>query len=355
MRGNTPAESKKGIAMFLNVGFSYQWWNKFYNLDFDEGFYFDIDRKQSTQTIMKETACSRFPWYERLISGVNDNVVSSPNIDVEPYGHRFIPAMLGCQVSYAPTHTPWAENHILSPEEIAAMPLITMDEFRADERVRVITDQVKRVREKYGWCSGQQNLGSVINTAIYLRGMDLFTDFYERPETIRKLYDLITNRMTLCYEYFAGLDGKYTNVGIGNCSVCMISPDIYEQFNRPFDLRIMELAKSHGVLFSLHQDSNVTRYIEKYKPFNYLYSFDIGCDTDVALFRKGFPETVLNIFVYTSFLLNRTPDEIRRDIRKMIADAADPAKTGFSCYDIDDNIPDEKVTALYDAVCGDKD
>ncbi len=336
--------------MFLNAGFSYEWWNRSYGLRFAENLYFDPDAKYEAQRFMNAAARSRFPWYEKLTTGVKDNVVSSPNIDVEPYGHRFIPALFGCKVAYGDAHAPWAETHMLSPEAIDALPFWSMDDFAADERVQIITEQVRHVREKYGWCSAQQNLGSVINTAIYLRDMELFTDFFERPETVHRLYALITNRMKLSYEYFSALDGKPTNVGVGNCSVCMISPAIYEAFNRQYDMEIMEMAREKGVLFSMHQDSNVTPYIQSYKAFDHLYSFDIGWDTDVAAFRQAFPDTVLNLFIYTSFLNERTPEQIRKDIRKLINDAGDRDKTGFSCYDIDTSIPDEKVTALYEAV-----
>jgi hypothetical protein len=196
----------------------------------------------------------------------------------------------------------------------------------------------------------QQNLGSVMNTAIYLRPMELFTDYYERPEMVRKLFALITNRMKLSYEYFAMLDDEQSGIGVGNCSVCMISPALYEGFNRGYDLEMMELAKALGVPFSMHQDSNVTPYINSYRAFDYVSSFDIGFDSDVKAMREAFPNCVLNIFLYTSFLVARTPAEIARDVKILMADAGDSELTGFSCYDIDSHVDDDKVRALYEAV-----
>jgi len=336
--------------MFLNIEFSYDWWNRRYGLCFNRDVYFDPDKKRAQRAVMDKESEKRFPWYKDLTRGMEESAISVTSMSVEPFGHRFIPALFGCEISYADSNPPWAENNILSPEEIDAMPFLTMDEFRQDERVRIITEQASRAREKYGWFSAQQNLGSVMNTAIYLRGMELFTDYAERPDTIHKLFALITNRMTLSHEYFSEFDGKPSGVGVGNCSVCMISPAAYADFNRRYDLTMMELAKGRGVTFSLHQDSDLTKYIDVYRAFDYLYSFDIGFDTDISLFREGFPDTALNICLYTSFLGDRTPDEIRKDIQKLAADAGDPALTGFSCFDIDDNIPDENVTALYEAV-----
>jgi len=335
--------------MFLNIGFSYQWWNKNYGFRFGERHYRDIEAKLNTQAAMDDKLRSRFSWHENLASS-QGGVISSPTIGVEPFGHRFIPALFGCQVRYGDAHTPWAENHPLSPEEIDDIPMLTMDDFAKDEHVQVVMEQAELVKNRFGKAGTQQNLGSVANTAIYLRPMELFTDYYDRPKMVHKLFELITNRMKLAYSYFETKENEPACVGVGNCSVCMISPKIYEKFNRLYDLEMMELARSYGAQFSLHQDSDVTPYIDSYRAFDYLHSFDIGFDTDVKAFRAAFPKCKLNIFLYTSFLADRTRQEIVRDVQTLMADAGDPYLAGFSCYDIDAHVGDDKVTALYEAV-----
>ena len=334
--------------MFLNIGFCYEWWNSQYGLRFGKEFHFDQDRKIAQLLFMDQAMRKRFPWSNELMPEMQN--ISDINMNIEPFGHRFVPALFGCEVAYSDANSPWAVEHILTPAEIETMPFWTMDEFSRDEKVKTIAEQTSYVRQKYGRCSSQQNLGSVINTAIYLRGMELFTDFFERPELVHRLYALITNRMMLAYEYCSQLDGKPADTGVGNCSVCMLSPQIYQDFNRKYDMQIMELARSKGVCFGIHQDSDVTSFIDAYRPFDYLFGFDIGFDTNIALFRKAFPRIPLNICLYTSFLNDRTPGEIEKDILKLAVDGGDPDLTGFTCVDIDSNVPDEKVTALCEAV-----
>jgi hypothetical protein len=197
-------------------------------------------------------------------------------------------------------------------------------------------------------CSAQQNTGSVINTAIYLR-KNLFTDFYDKPEVIHRLFDLITNRMECSLQYFAKADGYASDIGVGNCCVCMLSPSVYEEFNRPCDDRMMKLAQKMGVRFSIHQDSDVTPYIKSYRPFGYLYSFDVGQDTDLVSFRSAFPDVIMNIFVYSVWLLENEGPAIVQGIKDMVSKAGPPEKVGISCYDIDVRTSDAKIEALCQA------
>jgi hypothetical protein len=333
--------------MFLNIGFSHDWWYQKYGFVFDESFYLNAANKIRTMNAMDEIMQERFPYYTSP-GGLKDSVVSNPTIAVEPFGHRFIPALFGCEINYSKDTTPWARHTDLSDDVIMNMPFLTPGEFSEDNKVQTITRQAAEMQALGYECSAQQNTGSVINSAIYLRE-NLFTDFYEKPEVIHRLFDLITNRMECSLQYFAGVDGGACDIGIGNCCVCMLSPSVYETFNRPCDDRIMKLAQKMGVRFSVHQDSDVTPYIGCYEPFDYLYSFDVGQDTELELFRRAFPDVIMNIFVYSVWLLENDIPEITQGIKDMISKAGSPELTGVSCYDIDARTSDEKIKALCDA------
>ena len=329
--------------MELYLDFACEWWNSLYGVRFDRDYYFDPDINISRRRLMDAALRERFPWYDEYRP-------DAPVYSAEPFGHRFIPAMFGCEIAYADAAAPWAENHILSPEAIEAMPMLSTDEYARDEKVKTVAELTGYARKKYGRCHGGQNLGSVMNTAIYLRGMDLFTDFYERPAAVEKLFGLITNRMILSYEYGAALDGSYPDTGVGNCAVCMISPEIYENFVYRHDRAMMELAARHNVRFGVHHDSDATPYIGCYRRFEYLHHFDVGCETDIRSYRENFPGATLNIYLYTHFLAERTSAGIIRDVAGLAALSGDRSLTRFTCADIDSGVPDEKVNALYEAV-----
>jgi hypothetical protein len=137
--------------MFLNFDFSYQWWNQNYGLRFGEDYYRDIKTKLETQKAMGMTLKQRFPWYdkEKLASGIG-GVLSSPVTGVEPFGHRFIPALFGCPVRYGDAHTPWAEHNLLSEDEIMALPMLSLEEFAGIDIVKTVVAQAETVRKLFG-------------------------------------------------------------------------------------------------------------------------------------------------------------------------------------------------------------
>ena len=329
--------------MSVIIDFSYSWWNSQYGFRFNKEIYQNADKRVAQIKSMYEKLCRRFLWYSSYMP-------APPSFMVEPYGHRFIPALFGCEIAYGDDVAPWAENNILTPDEIMAMPMWTMEDFLQDPHRQVVHEQVTYARKKHGWCTARQNLGGVMNAAIYLRGMDLFEDFYERPELVHKLMSLIANKMELAYEYGTQMDGAAADTGVGNCSVCMVSPKIYDEFVYPYDRVMMELAKKNNVRFGIHHDSNGTPYLDSYRRFEYLHHFDLGFETDIARYREAFPEAVLDIYLYTSFMLERTPEEIKTDVARLAALSGNKALTQFTCLDIDENISDDKVTALYEAV-----
>ena len=332
--------------MFLNIGFSNEWWHTHYGIDFDKELYMNPFKKMSTQDKMDAIMRKEYGDWGFLDNLENTSVLSRPSVGIEPYGHRFIPAMFGSQISYKSDQAPWAQTIALSKEHIMSMSAITEDEFSSHPLVREISRQKYELEKNGIVCSVQQNLGSVMNTAIYLRGMDLFYDFYDEPELVCKLFSLITNMMLTSYDYFSKVDGTKSPLGVGNCSVAMLSPQVYAEFVRPFDQRIMEHARNAAVPFALHQDSLIDAFIPAYKDFNYIHSFDIGCDSDVGLFRSEFPDVDINVFLYTSTLRSFSEVELYDFMLDIATKGAPLNKIGFSVFDIDIEVPQSKIESI---------
>lgn len=332
--------------MFLNLGFSNAWWNKLYSLDFSEYIYMDPLEKVRCQDFMDSVIRERFGRFGFLDNLNETAVLSQPSVAVEPYGHRFIPAMFGSPVRYCYNQAPWAETFMLDKDYIMTLEPLTKEQFTAHPLVREIVRQCNILKVRGRKCSAQQNLGSVMNTAIYLRGMELFLDFEDNPEMVHKLFSLITSMMLTSYDYFCGIDGKQSSLGVGNCTVTMLSPQIYEQFVRPYDIAVMDHAKSHGIPFMVHQDSNVDPFVKSYKSFYYLNSFDIGCDTNITRFRSEFPDIKINVFIYTSVLHEKNERELFDYIVGIAVKGGSLDRIGFSVFDIDDNVPMERVESL---------
>jgi hypothetical protein len=336
--------------MFLNIGYSNEWWYANHGFSFEEELYQDPLRKLAVQHHMDGLLREKFAKWDFLGHLEDTSVLSRPSVDIEPFGHRFIPAMFDVPVCYAKDQAPWASTIRLDDDFIMSLEPLAPEAFANDPRVGEIVRQHTLLKTKGHTCSTQQNLGSVMNSAIYMRGMDLFYDFNDRPELVHKLFDLITQVMLLSYDYFSEIDGYRAPLGVGNCSVAMLSPKIYREFCYPYDLRIMEHAKKCNVSFAVHQDSCIDAFIPVYKnAFDSLLSFDIGGDSNVRLFREAFPNLMINVFIYTSVLRTLTAGQLYDLILRLAEEGQPYSQIGFSVYDIDPQVGDEKIESICDA------
>ena len=176
--------------MFLNLGFSNEWWNLNYGIDFSEKTHMDPIKKVRQQDFMDSIMREKFGVWGFLENITGTAVLSRPSVAVEPYGHRFIPAMFGASVNYKYNQAPWAVTSVLEKDYIMELNPATEEQFSKSPIVREISRQCNILNDNGIKCSAQQNLGSVMNTAIYLRGMDLFFDFKDNPEMVRRLFYL---------------------------------------------------------------------------------------------------------------------------------------------------------------------
>ena len=332
--------------MFLNLSFSNEWWNTLYGISSDKDTYMNPIKKLCALEKMDSIMHEKYDKW-RFLAPFNGKPVSSPPVvRIEPYGDRFIPAMFGSPINYQADQAPWANKIKLDRDYIMSLQPITEAEFAGHPLVKEIIRQRGILMENGSACMVQQNSGSVMNTAMYLRGEDLFYDFYDDPEMIHKLFDLITNMILMSYDTFCKIDGRDYPMGVGNCSVGMLSPDIYTEFVRPYDMRIMEHARTKGVPFAMHHDSRVDPFITAYKSFDYLKRFDIGCDTDTALLRREFPDAIINVYIYIGILHELSSKEIFDYIVETAEKGGPLAKIGFTIADVDEGVSTDKIESI---------
>lgn len=335
--------------MFLNIGFSNEWWHVRYGLDFGRDTYMDPLKKVEMQDRMDDVLYERYGKWGFLDHLSSVGTLSRPSVAVEPYGHRIIPALFGAPVRYQKDQAPWACANILDREQIMALTPITREAFAQQPCVKEVIRQYETLKATGRTCSAQQNLGSCVNTISYLRGMDFFYDFVDDPELVHTLNSRITEMILMAYSYFAEYDGMIAGMGVGNCSVAMLSPNVYREFFYPYDRRIMERARELGIPFHIHQDSCVDPFIPEYRAFEHLQSFDVGDDTDVGLFRQNFPDILINVFLYTKTLRTLKPEALYDFVLKLAQKGRPYENIGFSAYDIDLDVEEDRIVALCEA------
>ena len=190
----------------LGLAVTYKLLHERFGFDFAERYHHDLPHRIRTTM---EIDHALFDAYGKIGLGYERPF---PRASVEPFGHRFMPAMYGSPTGYSPDADPWGRARTLSAEEINALEPWTVERFERSEPVRVVLSQIAqlkkhyepyRVPEKefnphYRAMSSLQNLGSVINTAFSIQGEELFLHYAAEPDLVHKLYANIAQLTHLC-------------------------------------------------------------------------------------------------------------------------------------------------------------
>jgi hypothetical protein len=326
----------------LGLAVTYKLLHDRFGFDFGERYHQDLPHRIRTTMEIDRAV---FDAYGKIGLGYERPF---PRASVEPFGHRFMPAMYGSPTGYSPDADPWGCARTLAAEEIDALEPWTVERFERSEPARVVLSQIAqlkkhyepyRVPEKefnphYRAMSSLQNLGSVINTAFSLQGEDLFVHYAAEPDLVHKLYANIAQLTLLCLDYFPRVDGwPLRDIFVGNCTVAMISPRQYATFNEPHDRRLMQYAQTIGARFMMHQDSNA--HLENYAGLENLDALDLGQDTDFEKLAGLFPRAEVNCILFPSWIASHTMDEIRAELQRLMGLGKRFREFSFTLLEID--------------------
>ena len=95
---------------------------------------------------------------------------------------------------------------------------------------------------------------------------------------------------------------------------------------------------------------NAHRFAQSYAKVPHLDFLDLGWGGDVKEVREHLPDTFLNIRLDPVQFVSWSPEEIREIIRRLVTESADPERTGVCCINMDENVKDEQVDALFETV-----
>jgi len=342
--------AKKGIIP-VDIVLAPEWWNRHTGITFDRDFFFHpLKRVESEQRMEKEL-------YERWGKyGLGaDRDKAKPEIGAVHLAAGFmLSEMLGCEVRYT-------ENH--PPAVIAANKENLEIDVDAAFHSKVYNDFLKlteSLKSKYGYLTGDVNWGGVLNIAMDLRGDQIMMDLLMAPDEVKRYFNSIAAVIERFTGFVASQTGT-TSISVtrsvrhlpkpvflhSECSHTMVSCEDYEQFLMPIDAK-WSLEKEY---FGIHYCGvDPHRYAESFARLPKLDFLDLGWGGDVARLRKHLPDTFFNIRLSPVELVNMTVEEIQTTVTKLVSDSGNPALTGVCCINMDDQVTDEKIDAVFDAV-----
>ncbi|NQU23275.1 MAG: hypothetical protein HQ567_18505 [Candidatus Nealsonbacteria bacterium] len=327
------------------------WWFHHEGITFDEDFFFHPARRVEVERQMERVLHDRFGRFGLGEDHDRDLPVVGA---VHLAAGYLISEMLGCRVDYledAPPQVVPANCDSLAFDADAAF------DTPAFKRLQRLVDSLKA---KYGRVQGDVNFSGILNIAMDLRGQTFLMDMLDTPEEASQLIETIGQVIERFTQYIAEATGS-TSISVNRnvrhvaapvflhseCSHTMISVADYERFLLPLDASWSIRHRPFGIHYC---GEDPHRYAESFARLPHLDFLDVGWPGDVAEIRRHLPDTFLNIRYSPVEIIKQTPDEIRRTVRRLVHDSANPYLTGVCCINMDQQVTDQQIAAIFEEV-----
>ncbi len=339
------------VELILNPN----WWNHAAGITFDEPFYLNAETRIQNDVTMRRVLHERFG---HMGLGERDPQPRPVIGSLYVAGGFVIPALLGAEIKFAPAAAPQPLPVHLNSQQIETLE---KPGFRELWPMREIIEDMDKLEAQFGpgTLVGDLNTDGLLNTAYHFCGQDLFLDFYEAPERVRRLLEMIGELIVDVALYIRSRTGSCSisvnpMVGRvdpamflhGNCSVQMIAPSSYRAMQLPVEMRMAERIQPYGIH---HCGENMHQIAPVYAELPAVF-FDVGWGSDVALCRRALPGAFLNLRLSPIRMLQCTPAEIAADTEKLLRAAGPLENVGVCCINMDRGTPDENIFAMFDVV-----
>lgn len=337
----------------IELVFNPNWWYQTANISFDRSFYFDPETRIRNDVIMRRVLHERFG---KMGLGDPDPqprpIIGSQHVA----GGFVIPALLGAEIQFEKDAAPQPLPMEMDIEQIEAF---VKPDFRTTWPMNEFIEQMDALEAEWGYVVGGMNTDGLLNAAYHFYGQDLFLDFYEAPDRVRRLLDIIGELIVDVALYLRQRTGD-CSISVNrmvehvdpqlffhaNCSVQMISPKSYRDIQLPTEKRMAERILPYGIH---HCGDNLHKIAPVYAELP-LTMVDVGWGSDVAAVREALPDAFLNLRLNPVRMLQATPQEIAADTESLLKAAGPLKSAGVCCINMDYGTPDDNIFAMYQVV-----
>lgn len=263
----------------------------------------------------------------------------SPTLDADfvskllPYNTMIVPVILGMPVTLKDIGG--YHNHPLSDEQIGKLKPVDLADSPVGELL--IAEREARIA-RYGRATQMIDLGSPANNAFLLRGAEFYGDLLADPHLARHYMDAIVETMVAAYRFIGALFGPLDSAALGNCNVTMMSPDLYTEMVRPYDIRFVEQAaagRGAPPKCDLHHCNVPTEaFAEAYAAIPGLRSLQGAARSDIRAIRACLPDVNFSGMINPVELITRPHAELLAEIDHALAAGAHD----LALWDVDTQI-----------------
>ena len=172
-----------------------------------------------------------------------------------------------------------------APESLLEQELVRL----FDEQIRQVQDNARRQLRPippFFWDgSGRAAIHGAMTSGQKFYGETIFMDMMTRPQLCLEIMRWIAEAfIVLCRHFSQIADLPITGIHVGECSSCMVSPELIEDFVVPVTSKI---GRELGPI-RLHSCGPSTNHLEAFSKLADLHSLDLGGDTSIGRMRKIF-------------------------------------------------------------------
>ena len=263
-------------------------------------------------------------------------------------------AMFGCRIEYFKDSSPQVMPAGLPRLEVSREAPFASGAFRRYEAL------LESLKGRFGYVTGDIGWGGLLNTALDLRGQEFLLDLLDVPGDAARFVGDLAAVIERFLRHMAQATGT-TSISVNRtlrhipeavylhseCSNVMISTQTYEQFFLPFDVAWSRRLRPFGIH---HCGADPHRFAQSYAKIPHLDFLDVGWGGDVPLLRQHLPRTFLNLRLSPVEIVKQTPQRIRETVRTLVRQSDNPWLTGVCCINMDHNVSDQQVAAIFDEV-----
>lgn len=337
----------------VEVVFHPNWWNTNYGFTFDRDYFFDPQTRVSAEQRHRQILHDRFGQIGLGEAEAEPRPVIGP---VHLAAGYLVSGILGCDIRFGESTPPEVMCRNMTDAELMALDVPDVQNAYPMNKTMELIDTLE---SQYGFVEGDVNWSGLLNVAIDLRGQQFLIDYYENPGLVTRLLDIIyettvavvetirtrTKTSSLSVNRIVGKVDPAINLH-SNCSVTMISRQVYDEFHLPYERRLSERLAPYGVH---HCGNDMHKVAASYAKFESKL-FDVGWGSDVAACRKELPNAVFSLRIDPVQMIGWTPDDVHRELGRLILAAAPLERLAVCCINMDSAVPDENVAAIFQTV-----